>query len=195
MSSFCYPEFLRRDRLNLENGHPLGYLVSMKKMNTEVIQEMDACKQFCPNLECMSRGQIGQGNVVGHGSKRPRYKCKSCGKTFSARTGTALEGLRKPTELIVIVVILLAYGCPIQAIVHAFGLDERTVASWQHRAGKHYELVHKEKIQRGILDLIHVQADEIWVKMRGAVVWVALAITVPTRLWIAGEASKTRDST
>ncbi len=28
------------------------------------------------------------------------------------------EGLRKPMELIVIVVTLLAYGCPLQAIVH-----------------------------------------------------------------------------
>lgn len=44
------------------------------------------------------------------------------------------EGLRKPTELIVIVVTLLSYGCPLQAIVHAFDLDERTVASWRDRA-------------------------------------------------------------
>ena len=166
----------------------------MKKSDTSTPQKMDACEQFCPNLECASRGQIGQGNIVGHGSKRPRYKCKTCGKTFSARTGTALEGLRKPTELIVIVVILLAYGCPIQAIVHAFGLDERTVASWQQRAGKHCESVHQEKIERGLLDLMHVQADEIWIKMRGAVVWVALAMMVSTRLWIAGEVSKKRDS-
>jgi hypothetical protein len=40
-----------------------------------------------------------------------------------------LEGLRKPTELIIIVVTLLVYGCPIQTIVQAFGLDERTVAA------------------------------------------------------------------
>ena len=166
----------------------------MKKKNTEAIQEMDASKQFCPNLECKSRGQIGLGNIVSHGRKRPRYKCKTCKKTFSIRTGTAFEGLRKPTELIVIVIVGLTYGCPIQAIVHAFELDERTVASWQHRAGKHCELVHKEKIERGILDLIHVQADEIWVKMRGAVVWVGLAIMVSTRLWIAVDVSKTRDS-
>ena len=141
----------------------------------------------------MSRGQSGQGNIVSHGTKRPRYKCKTCGKTFSARAGTALEGIRKPEELFVIVILLLAYGCPTQAIVHAFGLDERTVASWQHRAGMHCESVHKEKIERGLLDLIHVQADEIWVKMRGTVVWVALAMMVSTRLWIAGEVSKTRD--
>ena len=40
-----------------------------------------------------------------------------------------LEGLRKPAELISIVVGLLAYGCLLQAIVHVFGLDERTVAA------------------------------------------------------------------
>jgi transposase-like protein/IS1 family transposase len=166
----------------------------MNKIESDVPQKVDASKQFCPNLECKSRGLIGQRNIVSHGSKRPRYKCKTCGKTFSARKGTALEGLRKPTELIVTIVTLLAYGCPIQAIVHAFGFDERTVASWQQRAGNHCELVHKEKIERGILDLIHVQADEIWVKTRGAVVWVALAMMVSTRLWIAGEVSKKRDS-
>jgi hypothetical protein len=50
-----------------------------------------------------------------------------------------LEGLRTQTELVVIVVTLLAYGCPVQAIVHAYGLDERTVAAWQQRAGKHWK--------------------------------------------------------
>ena len=38
-------------------------------------------------------------------------------------------GLQKPRELIVIVVTLLAYGCPVQAIVKAYDLDERTVAT------------------------------------------------------------------
>ncbi len=32
-----------------------------------------------------------------------------------------VAGLRKPRELSVIVGTLLAYGCPVQAIVHAFG--------------------------------------------------------------------------
>ena len=52
------------------------------------------------------------------------------------------EGLRKPMELIVIVVTLLSYGCPVQAIGHAFGLDERTVANWRDRAGAHCKQVH-----------------------------------------------------
>jgi transposase-like protein/IS1 family transposase len=166
----------------------------MKKIGTAMAQKRDASQLFCPNVECPSRGLIGQGNIVSHGSKRPRGKCKTCDKTFSTRKGTALEGIRKPEELFVTVILLLAYGCPTQAIVHAFGLDERTVARWQQRAGKHCELIHKEKIERGVLDLLHVQADEIWIKMRGAVVWVALAMMVSTRLWIAGEVSKKRDS-
>jgi len=166
----------------------------MKKNDTSTPQKMDACNQFCPNMECWSRGQSGQGNIISHGSKRPRYKCKTCGRTFSARAGTALEGIRKSEEDFIKVTTLLAYGTPTQAIVHAFKLDERTVADWRERAGIHCEAVHKEKIEQGILDLIHVQADEIWVKMKGTVVWVALAIMVSTRLWIAGEVSKKRDS-
>ena len=50
-----------------------------------------------------------------------------------------MEGLRTPAELVMRVLILLAYGCPIQAIVHAFEVDERTVADWQQRAGKYWK--------------------------------------------------------
>ncbi len=75
------------------------------------------------------------------------------------------EGLRKPMDLIVIVVTLLTYGCPVQAIVHAFGLDERTVADWRDRAGAHCQKVHQEIVEQGRLDLMHVQADEIRVKI------------------------------
>lgn len=69
---------------------------------------MEASRQFCPNLDCKARGQLGQGNIVIHSRKRPRYRCKTCGKTFSAKEGTLLAGLRNPMEVIVIVVTLLA---------------------------------------------------------------------------------------
>ena len=32
-----------------------------------------------------------------------------------------MEGLRTPAEVVMRVIILLAYGCPTQAIVHAYG--------------------------------------------------------------------------
>jgi IS1 family transposase len=103
------------------------------------------------------------------------------------------EGLRKPVELIVIVVTLLTYGCPIQAIVHAFGLDERTVADWRDRAGMHCQKVHQEFLEQGKLDLMHVQADEIRVKGCKMIAWMGLAMMVSTRLWLGGVVQLSRD--
>jgi transposase-like protein len=138
------------------------YAVAMKEHNTE---QRNACLVFCPNLDFMARGKMGEGKSVSHGKARQRYRCKICRKTFSAKAGTMFEGLRKPTSLIVMVVTLVAYGCPTQAIVYAFGLDERTVASWQQRAGKHCQQIHEAVVQQGQLDLQYVQADEIRVKI------------------------------
>ena len=104
-----------------------------------------------------------------------------------------LEGLRKPVDLIVIVVTLLTYGCPIQAIVHAFGLDERTVADWRDRAGIHCHQVHQELVEQGQLDLMHVQADEIRVKGCKMMAWMGLAMMVSTRLWLGGVVQLSRD--
>jgi hypothetical protein len=101
------------------------------RMKAQAESQMNASEVFCPNPDGLARGKIGQGNIVIHSRARPRYRCKACGKTFSAKVGTMFFGLRKPVELIVLVVTLLAYGCPVQAIVHAFGLDERTVAAWR----------------------------------------------------------------
>jgi len=139
-------------------------------------------------------GKVGQGNIVIHDSSRGRYRCNICKKTFNKRRGTALEGIRKPDDLFVIVISLLSQGCPIQAIVYTYKLDERTVADWQMRAGLHCEKVHKDKIEQGNLDPKQVQVDEIRVKAREMVIWMGLAMMVPTRLWIAGLVSKTRDS-
>jgi IS1 family transposase len=105
-----------------------------------------------------------------------------------------LEGLRTSTEVVIIVVTLLAFGCPVQAIVQAYGLDERTVASWRDRAGSQCQRVHQAIVEQGQLDLVHVQADEIRVKARGMVVWMGLAMMVSTRLWLGGVVSRTRDS-
>src|ERR1700694_3798306 len=106
-------------------------------------EPMDASKQFCPNEACSVRGQIGEGNIRIHSYHPQRYRCQRCQKTFSARRGTIMEGLRTPAELVMRVIILLSYGCPIQAIVHAYGLGESTVGEWQQRAGTHCQQVHK----------------------------------------------------
>src|SRR5215211_1777640 len=112
---------------------------------------------------------------------------------FAATVDTPFYRLHKPAELAVVVLTLLSHGCPTQAIVAAFGLDERTVARWLARAGQHCQRVHEHLVEQGQLDLQHVQADELWVKQVGAKVWMALALAVPTRLWLGGVISGQRD--
>jgi transposase-like protein/IS1 family transposase len=143
-------------------------------------------------MSCPARGQSGEGNIVIHSRQEARYKCKECGQTFAASTGTPFYRLRHSVELVTTVVTLLAHGCPIQAIVAAFGLDERTVSAWQKRAGQHCQEVHEHLVEQP-RDLEHVQADEIWVKVQGHVVWLAMALMVRTRLWLGGVVSPQRD--
>jgi hypothetical protein len=116
-----------------------------------------------------------------------------CGRTFAATTGTAFYRLRTAADLVTVVLTLLSHGCPPQAIVAAFGLDERTVAGWLARAGSHCRQVHAHLVQQGHGDLQHVQADELWVKLVGQRVWMALALAVPARLWLGGALSPHRD--
>src|SRR6266536_5403905 len=133
---------------------------------------MDPTTTFCPNRNCPARGQTGQGNIGIHSCKDKRFICTECHKTFSARKGTVFYRLRTSAETVVLVVTLLAHGCPLQAIVAAFGFDERTVAAWQGRAGEHCERFHEQQVCQGQVELEHVQADELWVKVVGSRLWL-----------------------
>lgn len=148
---------------------------------------------FCPNINCPARGQTGQGNIGVHSQDDKRYICEVCHQTFTATKGTIFYRLRTKPETVMRVITLLAYGCPTQAIVHAFRLDERTVQDWWRRAGKHCQAVHEHKVEQAKLDLQQVQADEIKVKTFFGTVWMALAIMVSTRLWLGGAVSPHRD--
>jgi transposase-like protein len=153
---------------------------------------MDPTRTFCPNLACAARGQTGQGNIGIHSRKEQRFMCTECRKTFTTTKGTALYRLRTSAETVSLVVTLLAHGCPLQAIVVAFGYDERTVACWLARAGVQGQAVQQHLVEQP-RDLGQVQADEIRVKKQGGIVWMALAMMVSTRLWLAGEVSEQRD--
>jgi transposase-like protein len=154
---------------------------------------MDPQAQFCPNPQCPTRGHTARGNIKVHSYRERRYRCTTCRKTFAATTGTPFYRLHKDPSLFVCVVTLLAYGCPTQAVVAAFGLDERTVADWQDKAGGHAQAVHRHFLGTSPLDLQHVQADEIYGKTAGGRCWLAMAIAVPYRLWLGGVVSPVRD--
>jgi transposase-like protein len=116
-----------------------------------------------------------------------------CQHTFAATKGTLFYRLRTDSQVVMCVIVLLAYGCPLQAVVKAYGFDERTVKKWWQRAGQHCEAVHEHIVAGSRHDLQHVQADEIKVKVQGSHLWMAMAVMVSTRLWLGGFLSPRRD--
>jgi transposase-like protein len=154
---------------------------------------MDPLAQFCHDPDCTARGQLGLGNIHIHSRKERRYRCTTCGRTFVATRDTPFYRLKRSVDLVSLVIILLCHGCPVQAIVAAFGLDERTVAAWRDRAGRHAQRFHEHHVLGGRVELGHVQADELYVKAVGRRLWMAMAMAVPSRLWLGGVVSARRD--
>ncbi len=150
-------------------------------------QPLDPKLMTCPH--CDENERIGV-----HSHQERRYMCHACGKTFAETKGTVFFNLHYPLWVVVLVLSLLAHGCPPAAIVVAFYLDERTVAAWHRKAGQHGKRVQDEVVCNGQVDLGQVQADELCVKTQGGQkVWVATAMSVFSRLFLWGEVSPRRD--
>src|SRR5918911_3968472 len=153
---------------------------------------MDPQTVWCPNLDCPASGQVGKGNIGVHSQKERRYRCHVCGKTFGTRIGTIFHRRRTDEALIIQVITLVSWGCPLVALEHAFGLQPQTVRDWLEAAGKHAEAVHQEQVVQP-RDLGQVQADEVRVTTQCGIVWMAMAMMVSTRLWLGGVISTQRD--
>jgi len=154
---------------------------------------MNPITQFCHNRDCPARGQLGQANLTIHCQKQQRYRCTRSGRTVAATSGTPFYRLHLTADLVVIGLTLVTHGCPLQAFVAAFGGHERTVAGWFQPAGQHAEHLHHHLVQQGQIDLPHVQADELWVTLLGGRVWQAMAMAVPSRLWLGSVMSAQRE--
>lgn len=153
---------------------------------------MNPQEQWCPNLNCPARGHLDRGNITIHSRKEQRYRCTVCGKTFGARTGTIFHRRRTDEALIILVITLVSWGCPIVAIEHAYGIQAQTVRDWLEAAGLHAEALHHDLVFQP-RDLGQVQADEVRVKTQCGIIWMAMAMMVSTRLWLGGVISTRRD--
>lgn len=147
---------------------------------------------LCPELVacpyCHATGRIGV-----HSHVERRYKCHACGATFAETKGTPLYDLKYPLWVVVLVLTLLAHGCPVQAAVVAFGIAERTIADWLAKAGKQGEHIQSAVVCHGQVELGQVQADELKVKTQHGSVWMATAMCVFSRLFLWGEVARERN--
>ena len=80
----------------------------------------------CPH--CASAGAVSRGKARG----LRRYRCKACGKTFGALTGTALSGLHHKERWLAFGASLGA-GETIREAAERCGIAPSTAHRWRHR--------------------------------------------------------------
>jgi transposase-like protein len=118
---------------------------------------------YCPNETCPDYGKRQgkqQHNIIGFGKTdidRQRYRCKTCGKTFTETKGTLFYRRRTDKDEIIEVLALIAEGQRISSVARVKGHKEDTIIDWIREAGEHAEeieavLMAEYQIERGQLD-------------------------------------------
>lgn len=123
--------------------------------------------EFCPNKACNDYGRLqgdqGQRNLQKFG-KTPRgvqrYRCTSCGRTFTETTGTLFFRKHAPEKDILETLVLLAEGSRISSLSRAKGFKEDTILSWLRDAAKHAEQI--EEILMAEYKVERAQLDAMW---------------------------------
>ena len=120
---------------------------------------------FCPNEACPDYGKLQDGrqlNIIKFGKTKrgvQRYRCKTCGKTFTETTGTLFFRKRTPEDEILETLALLAEGNCISSLSRVKGFKEDTILAWLREAAQHAEameevLMSKFEVRRGQLDAL-----------------------------------------
>jgi transposase-like protein len=121
----------------------------------------------CPNPKCKHHGKKGLGNVVSNGTYRTRstgkarlFLCRTCGKAFSSRTGTAFFDLRSPKKKVLKGLQMVAEGLGLRGTSRVLEIKLDTIRRWLAVAAFHCEQVSDLLLRD--LKLSQVQVDELW---------------------------------
>jgi transposase-like protein len=121
---------------------------------------------FCPNEICSDYGKLQsdeQHNVIKFGKTkagRQRYRCKTCGATFTETKGTLFYRRRAPEEEIIDTLAHIAEGNRISSLARTTGHKEDTIIDWIREAGKHAEAI--EEVLLSEYRLTRGQIDGLW---------------------------------
>ena len=117
---------------------------------------------FCPNPVCPDYEQVQEsgGRIIKSGhtrSGRQRYKCLTCGKTFTETRGTIFYRRRTDDEEILECLAMIAEGSRISGVGRIKGHKEDTVSERVKDAAEHAEaveniLMSEFRITRGRID-------------------------------------------
>lgn len=118
---------------------------------------------FCPNKICADYGKLqseSQQNIIKFGKTdagRQRFKCKTCGDTFTETKGTIFYRRHTPEDEIIETLAFIAEGNRISSLERVKGHKEETIIDWIEDAADHAEaieevLLAEHRIARGQLD-------------------------------------------
>jgi transposase-like protein len=128
--------------------------------------ELAEVGDFCPNDSCSDAGKTDEGNIVKYGTTAKglqRYRCKTCGKTFSENTGTIFYNnfynKHTPAKEIIETLALVAEGSRVASLSRVKGYKEETIRNWLRQAAEHATqienvLMREYEIERGQLDAL-----------------------------------------
>jgi transposase-like protein len=116
-------------RLSLEQRTTLGRVLASASGEGEAVRLLE--EAFLAAPRCPHCGATAL-QRWGHASGRRRYRCKACGKTFNALTGTSLARLRKKACWLAYGEALAAGMTLVQAASHC-GVHLTTSFRWRHR--------------------------------------------------------------
>ena len=120
---------------------------------------------FCPNPVCPAYEKIQEsgGRIIKFGhtrSGRRRYKCPTCGKTFTETRGTIFYRRRTYDEEILECLAMIAEGSRISSVSRITGHKEDTISEWVRDAAEHSETV--ENILMSEFHITRGQLDGLW---------------------------------
>ena len=142
----------------------------------------------CPNEACIQ--SIGSpAKVVRHGffrvrcGRRRRYRCRGCGRTFSARTNTPYFGLGCSSRAFERVAHLSVEGMSCAAIARVEGIAWHTADRWLAIAAGLAQQFNERHVHG--IPLIELQADELrtFAPCKAKPTWVFTSMEVCSRLW------------
>jgi transposase-like protein len=121
---------------------------------------------FCPNEICPDYGKRQseqQHNIIRFGKTktgRQRYRCQTCGQTFTETRDTIFYRRRTPEEEILSALACIAEGNRMSSTARITGHKEETIGDWLRAAGQHAEEV--EEVLLAEYQLTRAQIDGLW---------------------------------
>lgn len=120
----------------------------------------------CPNEKCPHYGMLGKQNIVGNGTYETKtgtvrkYICRTCGRVFNDRTGTAYQRTHLTEQQYNLIVSCQANGVGVRRTAAIAECSPTTVQSVVRRAGSHVSKVSQAVESGGVAPEV-LQFDEL----------------------------------